>query len=167
MSSFFRLKTLLVQPQFKHALRNYATQPSNVGAYQRAIQNYPLLAQALQTGALMGFGDLMAQYFVEKKRTDQLNLRRTLQFAAIGLFVVSLAIGKPLGTRSNILYMCTGPRTSLVVRLPREEHQGEDAVDQNGEEGGIRSTVLFTGFPGHFHQCLGSVARRKSHWDPE
>lgn len=91
--SFSRFtKTLLVQPQFRHAFRNYASQPPKDGAYKRAIKNYPLVMQSLQTGALMGCGDLMAQYLIEKKRTDQLNLKRTLQFAAIGLFVVSLTI---------------------------------------------------------------------------
>lgn len=47
------------------------------------------MVPALQAGLLMGGGDLIAQYFIEDKPLDQLDLKRTLSFASIGLFVVS------------------------------------------------------------------------------
>lgn len=69
--------------------RQYCSQANKDGAYKRALQKYPMLMQSVQAGALMGGGDLIAQHFIEKKRPDQLNLKRTLQFAGMGLFVVS------------------------------------------------------------------------------
>lgn len=78
-------KSVLVQA----TRRQYSSQAPKDGAYKRALQNYPLLMQSVQTGALMGCGDLTAQFLIEKKRPNQLNWKRTLQFAAMGLFVVS------------------------------------------------------------------------------
>lgn len=88
MRIFQPTKILLLRPLVQQTVRKCATQ--SPGAYQRALQNYPLLMQSLQASALMGGGDLIAQFFIEKKRPDQLNLRRTLQFAGMGLFVVSM-----------------------------------------------------------------------------
>lgn len=70
--------------------RQYCSQVNKDGAYKRALQKHPLLMQSLQTGALMGTGDLLAQVLVEKKRQGQLNLRRTLQFVGMGLVIVRL-----------------------------------------------------------------------------
>lgn len=48
--------------------------------------------QSLQASALMGGGDLIAQSLVEKKTRDKLDLKRTLQFASLGLLVVCILI---------------------------------------------------------------------------
>lgn len=72
--------------------RQYCSQTNKDGVYKRAIQRFPLLMQSLQVGALMGGGDLISQLVIEKKRQDQLNLKRTLQFASMGLLVVSVDI---------------------------------------------------------------------------
>lgn len=72
--------------------RTYSSGVAKDGAYTRALQKYPMLMQSVQAGALMGGGDLIAQFLIEKKSTNQLDLRRTLQFASMGLFVVSVAI---------------------------------------------------------------------------
>lgn len=73
--------------------RRYCTQPTNNsnkdGVYTRVLKKYPLLMQAVQTGILMGSGDIIAQYFVEDKRVNQIDLKRTSQFAGMGFLVVS------------------------------------------------------------------------------
>lgn len=53
-------------------------------AYQRFITKYPVLSQAVQTGALMAGGDLIAQTAIEGKRVDKANYLRTAQFASVG-----------------------------------------------------------------------------------
>ncbi|XP_045760928.1 protein Mpv17 [Maniola jurtina] len=53
--------------------------------YQKVLARRPYLVQAIQTGALMGAGDLIAQIIIEKKST--VDYKRTLKFSSIGLFV--------------------------------------------------------------------------------
>ncbi|XP_053601404.1 protein Mpv17 [Plodia interpunctella] len=54
--------------------------------YQQALVRRPYLMQGLQSGILMGAGDLISQTVIEKKSTD-INYKRTLQFTSIGMFV--------------------------------------------------------------------------------
>lgn len=55
--------------------------------YQKTLVKYPILIQAVQSGVLMGTGDLIAQSIVEKKPFENINWLRTAQFASVGLFV--------------------------------------------------------------------------------
>ncbi|XP_063546243.1 protein Mpv17 [Cydia strobilella] len=55
--------------------------------YQNALVRRPYLMQAIQSGALMGAGDLISQTLIEKKPLKDLDYKRTCQFASIGLFV--------------------------------------------------------------------------------
>ncbi|XP_059049256.1 protein Mpv17-like [Achroia grisella] len=55
--------------------------------YQQALARRPYLVQAVQTGALMGAGDLISQTVIEKKIIKEIDYKRTLQFSSIGLFV--------------------------------------------------------------------------------
>ncbi|XP_048005266.1 protein Mpv17 [Leguminivora glycinivorella] len=55
--------------------------------YQNALARRPYLMQAIQSGALMGAGDVISQTLIEKKTLKDLDYRRTCQFASIGLFV--------------------------------------------------------------------------------
>ncbi|XP_013195451.1 protein Mpv17 [Amyelois transitella] len=55
--------------------------------YQQALVRRPYLVQAVQTGALMGAGDLISQTLIENKSSKSIDYRRTLQFSSIGFFV--------------------------------------------------------------------------------
>ncbi|XP_059486655.1 protein Mpv17-like [Neocloeon triangulifer] len=51
-------------------------------AYKNLLQRHPFFTQAVQTGLLMGTGDVIAQVVVEKR--PKLDLRRSATFTAIG-----------------------------------------------------------------------------------
>lgn len=55
--------------------------------YQQALVRRPYLVQAVQTGALMGAGDLISQTLIEKKSLKQVDYIRTIKFSSIGFFV--------------------------------------------------------------------------------
>lgn len=55
--------------------------------YQTALSRRPILMQAIQTGALMATGDVIAQKFLENKSNSEFSLKRTMQFASIGFCV--------------------------------------------------------------------------------
>lgn len=55
--------------------------------YQNALLRRPYLVQAVQTGALMGAGDIISQTFVEHRSLKVFDYKRTLKFASIGLFI--------------------------------------------------------------------------------
>lgn len=55
--------------------------------YQRSLVKYPILTQSVQTGLLMGTGDLISQTIIEKKTFSDINWFRTAQFSSVGLFV--------------------------------------------------------------------------------
>lgn len=60
------------------------------GTYRKLLKNHFLAVQAVQTGALMGAGDSIAQLAVEKTDWRRYDLKRTALFAGLGLcFVVS------------------------------------------------------------------------------
>lgn len=67
-----------------------STRPFVTKSYQNVIIKHPILIQSIQTGVLMGVGDLIAQTIVEKKQLSQINIFRTGQFFTIGLFFVSI-----------------------------------------------------------------------------
>lgn len=55
--------------------------------YQQALVRRPYLIQAVQTGALMGAGDLISQTLIEKKSLKHVDYVRTIKFSSIGFFV--------------------------------------------------------------------------------
>ncbi|GAB6028175.1 hypothetical protein CHUAL_002381 [Chamberlinius hualienensis] len=57
-------------------------------AYQNVLHKHPFKTHTVLTGVLMGLGDVSAQLIVEKKPIKQVDLVRTGQFAAVGLFFV-------------------------------------------------------------------------------
>lgn len=55
--------------------------------YKKFLTRYPLTTQSIQSGILMGTGDIIAQTFVEKQDISQINLTRTAPYATAGLVV--------------------------------------------------------------------------------
>lgn len=55
--------------------------------YQKALNNRPYLMQAIQTGTLMGAGDLISQTLIENKSLKQVDYKRLLKFSCIGFFI--------------------------------------------------------------------------------
>lgn len=61
--------------------------------YKSLLNTHFVAVQAVQTGILMGTGDVIAQTLIEKKSIKNLNRTRTLQFMALGTsFVVNKLI---------------------------------------------------------------------------
>ena len=83
----FRLNR--ISPFLRSTARSYCSKTPKNGATKDAPQKFSLIVPSLQASSLMGGGDLIAQFLVEKKSVDQVNMKRTLQFAGMGLFVVS------------------------------------------------------------------------------
>lgn len=55
--------------------------------YSQVLKKHPILVQAVQSGLLMGTGDVIAQTFLEKTELKNLNILRTAQFFGIGFFI--------------------------------------------------------------------------------
>ncbi|KAL0281410.1 UNVERIFIED_CONTAM: hypothetical protein PYX00_002404 [Menopon gallinae] len=68
------------------------------------LRNVPYRREALQAGALMATGDLIAQCYVEKKEWKKVDVERTEKFFLIGAFV----IGPPLGKWYSVLHRIFG-----------------------------------------------------------
>ncbi|RZC39141.1 Mpv17 PMP22 domain containing protein [Asbolus verrucosus] len=60
--------------------------------YKTFLFRHPYLSQSLQTGLLMGAGDIIAQTVVEKQPLKELNYKRTIQFFSVGTFFVGPAL---------------------------------------------------------------------------
>ncbi|KAL1380476.1 hypothetical protein pipiens_014164 [Culex pipiens pipiens] len=58
--------------------------------YKRALVKYPVLMQSVQSGILMGTGDVIAQTLVEKRQFNQLDGMRAIRFFGIG-FVIGVS----------------------------------------------------------------------------
>ncbi|XP_038208642.1 protein Mpv17 [Zerene cesonia] len=52
--------------------------------YQKLLNRRPYLVQAVQTGTLMGAGDIISQTLIEKKSLKEFDYSRTLKFSSIG-----------------------------------------------------------------------------------
>lgn len=56
--------------------------------YKHLLNRYPFSSQAIQTGILMGCGDLIAQTAVEKQPLQSVDAKRTGQFITVGTLLV-------------------------------------------------------------------------------
>lgn len=56
-------------------------------SYKNVLEKRPILVQSIQTGLLMGSGDLIAQKFIEKNDIKNIDWIRTSQFMGIGFFI--------------------------------------------------------------------------------
>lgn len=56
--------------------------------YQSLVKKYPVSTQGIQSGFLMGVGDFIAQICVEKKKVDEINMKRLCNYSALGLIYV-------------------------------------------------------------------------------
>lgn len=55
--------------------------------YQEMLYRKPYLMQAIQTGTLMGAGDLISQTCFENKSFKTVDYKRNLKFISIGFFI--------------------------------------------------------------------------------
>lgn len=55
--------------------------------YKRALVRYPVLVQSVQSGLLMGAGDVIAQGFIERKDWQSFDGMRAFKFFGIGFCV--------------------------------------------------------------------------------
>lgn len=55
--------------------------------YSQVLKKHPILVNSIQSGILMGTGDVIAQTFLEKTEIKNLNILRTVQFFGIGFFI--------------------------------------------------------------------------------
>ncbi|KAJ8973608.1 hypothetical protein NQ317_010045 [Molorchus minor] len=56
--------------------------------YTRLLKKHSLVVQSIQTGLIMGIGDLAAQTVIENKPLEKVELLRTAQFVALGTGLV-------------------------------------------------------------------------------
>lgn len=55
--------------------------------YKRALVKYPVLMQSVQSGILMGTGDVIAQTFIEKQKLSSIDGMRAFRFFGIGFCI--------------------------------------------------------------------------------
>ncbi|KAB0796496.1 hypothetical protein PPYR_10557 [Photinus pyralis] len=79
--------------------------------YKTALKKYPLITSSLQTSGLTIAGDILAQTAVEGNSLKNINLLRTSQFGAVGLFLV----GPTLTTWYRFLDKCLGNKGASAV----------------------------------------------------
>lgn len=73
---------------YKNAIQKLATNRRTMSStYSQVLKKHPILVQAVQSGILMGSGDVIAQTFLEKTELKNLNILRTAQFFGIGFFI--------------------------------------------------------------------------------
>ncbi|KAG7205823.1 hypothetical protein KM043_007764 [Ampulex compressa] len=80
--------------------------------YQKLLKTFPIATQAVQAGTLMAIGDQIAQNVVERRRFENLDFKRTAQFASIGFFISGPAtrtwygiLDKYIGSKGGIVVM--------------------------------------------------------------
>lgn len=78
-----------------------------VKSYKRFLTKFPFGVQAIQTGLLMGAGDLIAQTAVEGKSFNEINIKRLGQFTFIG----TCFVGPPLRFWYGLLDKSLGSNT--------------------------------------------------------
>lgn len=92
-------------------------------AYSKVLKKHPILVQAVQSGILMGTGDVIAQTFLEKTEIKNLNILRTAQFFGIGFFIgVNPCIHSSSNYEKSINFF-VGPWITNVVRIPRQNKE--------------------------------------------
>ncbi|XP_027225233.1 protein Mpv17 isoform X1 [Penaeus vannamei] len=57
-------------------------------SYSHLLHKYPMAVQSIQAGVLMGAGDVISQFVIEKKSTSQYEWQRTARFIGLGTFFV-------------------------------------------------------------------------------
>ncbi|XP_075234991.1 mitochondrial inner membrane protein Mpv17-like [Lycorma delicatula] len=62
--------------------------------YIKLMELHPVKMQMLQTGLLLGAGDLVAQTGLEKKDFKSIDWRRTLAYSSVGFFVLAPIISR-------------------------------------------------------------------------
>nr|XP_021182846.1 protein Mpv17 [Helicoverpa armigera] len=78
---------------------------------QKSLSRRPYVVPAIQTGVLMGSGDIISQTLIENIRITDIDVKRTLKFSSIGFFVGGPALRYWYGT----LYKFVGSSGKTVA----------------------------------------------------
>jgi len=78
------------------------------------FQRRPLLVASSQAGALMAAGDLIAQKFVEKKKTKEIDLKRTVRFGMVGFVIVGPLLRTWYGFLERKIVLSTPAFTAMA-----------------------------------------------------
>ncbi|KAF4533027.1 hypothetical protein B566_EDAN000719 [Ephemera danica] len=81
--------------------------------YRRVLDKHPYVTQAIQTGILMGAGDVIAQVGVEKKTAETFDVRRTLCFTGIGIFYLGPSLRLWYGTLERLFGSARHPKVAF------------------------------------------------------
>uniref|UniRef100_A0A8D8EV70 Mitochondrial inner membrane protein Mpv17 n=1 Tax=Culex pipiens TaxID=7175 RepID=A0A8D8EV70_CULPI len=81
--------------------------------YKRALVKYPVLMQSVQSGILMGTGDVIAQTLVEKRQFNQLDGMRAIRFFGIGFVIGGPGLRKWYGVLDKHVTGRTKATTTL------------------------------------------------------
>ncbi|XP_017963328.1 mpv17-like protein [Drosophila navojoa] len=67
------------------------------------MSRFGYLREGVNVALLMGAGDMIAQFFIEKKEFSAWNISRTARFSAVGLIVVGPALRKWYSTLDRLV----------------------------------------------------------------
>ncbi|XP_065333291.1 protein Mpv17-like [Cloeon dipterum] len=82
-------------------------------AYRKILEKHPIVTQAVQTGFLMGAGDVIAQVTLDKKTLLAIDVRRTGTFTAIGFFYLGPSLRLWYGTLQSLFGTGGQPKVAL------------------------------------------------------
>ncbi|XP_041974486.1 protein Mpv17 [Aricia agestis] len=83
--------------------------------YHQLLHKHPILMQAVQTGLLMGTGDIISQTLIEKRTREQFDFKRTAQFSSIGFFALGPSLRMWYGTLNK--YVGSSGKTVALKKV--------------------------------------------------
>ncbi|XP_050101196.1 protein Mpv17 [Anopheles aquasalis] len=84
--------------------------------YKRALVRYPVLVQSVQSGLLMGAGDVIAQSFIERKDWKSFDGIRAAKFFAIGFCVGGPGLRKWYGVLDRHIGSSGGSKAITTLK---------------------------------------------------
>ncbi|XP_035902443.1 protein Mpv17 [Anopheles stephensi] len=84
--------------------------------YKRALVRYPVLVQSVQSGLLMGAGDVIAQGFIERKDWKSFDGMRAFKFFGIGFCVGGPGLRKWYGVLDRHVSSAGGSKAMTTLK---------------------------------------------------